>query len=58
MRRYLPFLLLAVIAIVACSSAGSKAAKPDSRLTGAYMRPAQQGWYFVHLQGPPGTIGY
>lgn len=58
MRRYLPFALLSVIAVVACSSAGSMAAKPDPRLAGAYMRPAQDGWYLVHLQGPPGTIGY
>ncbi|TAN20846.1 MAG: peptidase C45 [Acidobacteria bacterium] len=58
MRRYLPLLLLGVIAVVACSSAGSKAAKPDPRLAGAYMKPAQDGWYLVHLQGTPSDIGF
>ncbi|MGH9468247.1 MAG: C45 family autoproteolytic acyltransferase/hydrolase [Terriglobales bacterium] len=58
MRRFLGFFLLALLAVVACSSAGVDAAAPDARLAGAYMRPAQQGWYFVHLQGTPSDIGF
>ncbi|MGH9414029.1 MAG: C45 family autoproteolytic acyltransferase/hydrolase [Terriglobales bacterium] len=58
MRRYLAFLLLGLVALVACSSSGSKAAKPDPRLAGAYLKPAHDGWYLVHLQGTPGDIGF
>ncbi|MGH9414549.1 MAG: C45 family autoproteolytic acyltransferase/hydrolase, partial [Terriglobales bacterium] len=58
MRRYLAFLLLGLVATVVATSPGSKAAKPDPRLAGAYMKPAQDGWYLVHLQGTPGDIGF
>lgn len=58
MRKTLGMLLLAALAAVACSSAGSKVAAPDARLAGAYRRAPQNNWIFVHLQGTPGTIGF
>lgn len=30
----------------------------DSRLEGAFRKPANAGWTFVHLEGTPASIGY
>src|ERR1051325_7932613 len=30
----------------------------DARLKKAFRRPAQNGWFFVHLEGGPAEIGY
>lgn len=30
----------------------------DARLRGAFRRPEQKGWTFVHLEGTPGEIGF
>lgn len=59
MRRYLGFLLAAAVIMVACTSSGSKpAAATDPRLEGAFMRPPQDNWTLVHLQGTPSQIGF
>ncbi len=33
-------------------------APADARLKGAFRRPAQDGWTFVHLEGTPAEIGF
>ncbi|MGN6593939.1 MAG: C45 family autoproteolytic acyltransferase/hydrolase [Terriglobales bacterium] len=58
MRRYLGFLLLALVAGVACNTKGSGPSQPDPRLAGAYVRPPQDNWIVVHLQGTPSQIGF
>lgn len=32
--------------------------RADSRLKGAFRRPARNGWTFVHLEGKPAEIGF
>lgn len=60
MRSGLGLGLLALVALISCSSAPSTvaAAHPDARLEGSYRKPAQNNWIFVHLQGTPGQIGF
>ncbi len=49
------------LALAGCSPSASGAtaesAPSDPRLSGAY-RFERNGWIFVHLQGPPDTLGY
>src|SRR6185312_8809658 len=33
-------------------------AAKDARLEGSFRRPKHNGWIFVHLTGPPSSIGY
>jgi hypothetical protein len=33
-------------------------ATPDSHMKGAFRKPAQNGWVFVHLEGSPSEIGF
>ena len=49
-----------VVAIVLVFGLGVRAAQPqaDARLAGAYRKPAENGWIFVHLQGTPAQVGY
>ncbi|MGH9478931.1 MAG: C45 family autoproteolytic acyltransferase/hydrolase, partial [Terriglobales bacterium] len=55
---------LALIAMVACTMSPEAAPGPThdphipARLAGSYMRPAVNGWLFVHLQGTPSDIGF
>lgn len=46
------FLLATVLPIV------PKDAPPDPRLKGAFRKPEQNGWAFVHLEGTPSEIGF
>jgi len=65
MRRFSTVLVSLLLAGVAASPLGSNT-KPgskqdganDSRLTGAFRRPADHGWTFVHLAGTPSAIGF
>jgi len=52
-RRAVP---LAILFLVAALS--PQGAEPDARLKGAFRKPAQNGWIFVHLEGKPLDIGY
>ena len=36
----------------------SRAATPEAELKGAFRRPENNGWTFVHLQGTPHEIGF
>jgi len=64
MRRYACLLLVLTFAAVstlgfaANNKSGKGQAASDPRLEGAYRRPANHGWTFVHLAGTPGQIGF
>ncbi len=65
MRRCALFGCMLWITVSATAFAGNarklgsaQAASTDSRLAGAYRRPANNGWIFVHLTGAPSAIGY
>jgi hypothetical protein len=42
----------------AALAAGSRSKQTDARMRGAYRRPAENGWTYVHLEGAPGDVGY
>jgi len=62
MRRLAVALSIIVITTSALSfGASAKAAAQapaDSHLKGAFRRPPQDGWTFVHMEGSPAEIGY
>lgn len=35
-----------------------QAGNTDQRLQGAFRKPAENGWIFIHLQGGPAAMGY
>jgi hypothetical protein len=47
-----------VLLIAAALSVLSREPQADPRLKGAFRRPAQNGWTFVHLEGTPAQIGF
>jgi hypothetical protein len=55
-RRTTLVLSLAVLAAAWLSAACG--APADPRLKGAYRRPPQDGWIFVHLEGTPARVGF
>jgi hypothetical protein len=60
-RIILLCLLLAGVAgnaLGAPKSRSKQDAANDPRLAGAFRRPAEHGWTFVHLAGSPSTIGF
>jgi hypothetical protein len=61
MRRWvvvLAALVLAGIALSVSSASALRAGAPDAALKGAFRRPENNGWTFVHLQGTPHEIGF
>lgn len=50
----MPACFLAALAVTLLS----REPQSDARLKGAFRRPEQNGWIFVHLEGPPAQIGY
>jgi Phospholipase B len=62
-RRLLCVLTIALLAATGCGRPSARqqssrpSAAPDVRLAGSY-RFDRNGWIFVHLEGPPATIGY
>ena len=61
MRRWLvvlAVLVLAGIGLSFSSASALRAGAPQSELKGAFRRPANNGWTFVHLQGTPHEIGF
>src|SRR5271165_3325355 len=55
MRRF--YLAVLILALAPMAHA-AKIPDTDSRLKGAYRRPPQDGWTYVHLEGTPSQIGY
>jgi len=60
MRRGLAVLAGVVTAIVLSSSTGFllRASSPNPELKGAFRRPQNNGWTYVHLQGTPHQVGF
>ncbi len=58
MRRFFALSVFAALVIGASLLFLSAAPQRDTRLNGAYRKPAQNGWTYVHLQGTPAEIGY
>lgn len=46
----LPFLL--------CLAYGARDPQLPSRMKGAFRKPAEKGWTYVHLEGTPAEVGY
>src|SRR5271163_2818359 len=55
MRRIV-FLLASLF--VAASALPVFAQGTDARLKGAFRRPVQNGWTYVHLEGSPAELGF
>ena len=50
--------LLAGVAFVLAMAFAARQPQADSRLKGAFRKPAENGWTYVHLEGSPGDIGF
>jgi len=50
------FIVVSVLFVVAAAFQGIQS--QDPRLEKAFRKPGQNGWIFVHLQGPPRQIGF
>jgi len=57
MRRT-TLLTASLVLLVGCLSLFAHPAKPDAHLKGAFRKPAQNGWLFVHLEGSPFDVGF
>ena len=57
MRR-IAFLLASVAFVVGSLPLLSQGAMPDPHMKGAFRRPVQSGWIYVHLEGSPFDIGF
>jgi hypothetical protein len=49
---------LAGVAFVFAIAYAARQPQADSRLKGAFRKPAENGWTYVHLEGTPAEIGY
>jgi len=61
MRRYfitLTAFVLTAMSLSLSSSSSSQAGTTQDELKGAFRRPENNGWTFVHLQGTPHQIGF
>ncbi len=57
MRR-IALILASLVLVATTLPLVPKEAKTDPRLKGAFRKPAQNGWTFVHLAGTPSEIGF
>ena len=57
MRR-IAMILAALMVLTGALPVISKDAHSDPRLKGAFRKPVQNGWTFVHLEGTPSEIGF
>jgi len=55
MSKRVSMVCLAVVALFPLLAA---APAPDPRLSGAFRKPAENGWTFVHLEGDPYRVGF
>jgi hypothetical protein len=51
-------LLIALPLLAVSAFSAATAPMADPRLKGAYRKPAENGWTFVHLEGAPAEIGF
>ncbi len=57
MRRF-ALLLFSLILTAGSLCPRSQEVKPDAHMKGAFRKPAQNGWIFVHLEGAPFDLGF
>ena len=57
MRRIV-FLFASVALVAGSLPLFSGEVKPDAHLKGAFRKPAQNGWIYVHLEGSPFDVGF
>jgi Phospholipase B len=57
MRR-IALILAGLVLVTTVLPLAPKGSEPDPRLKGAFRKPAQNGWTFVHLEGTPSEIGF
>jgi len=57
MRR-IAFLLASLVLVAGSLPLYAQQMKPDAHMKGAFRKPAQNGWTFVHLEGTPFDMGF
>ena len=57
MRR-IAFLLASLVLAAGSLPLYPQQVKPDAHMKGAFRKPAQNGWIFVHLEGTPFDMGF
>lgn len=57
MRRFVWFSTSLLFA-ASCLPLYSQQANPATHLKGAFRKPPQNGWIFVHLEGSPFDVGF
>jgi hypothetical protein len=57
-RKLISISVFAALVVLAVSLVARPAPTQDARLKGAYRKPADNGWTYIHLQGTPSEIGY
>jgi hypothetical protein len=58
LMRRIALILASLVLVATTLPLVPKDAKTDPRLNGAFRKPAQNGWTFVHLEGTPSEIGF
>lgn len=58
LMRRIALILAGLVLVATTLPLVPKDARTDSRLKGAFRKPAQNGWTFVHLEGTPSEIGF
>src|SRR5271157_867486 len=57
MRRF-TLLLAGLVLVAAALPVYPRQVKPNAHMKGAFRKPAQNGWVFVHLEGTPLDMGF
>ena len=57
LKRILPALAVVLFVAYAFMAYGARD-QASGRIKGAFRKPAENGWTYVHLEGAPGDIGY
>jgi hypothetical protein len=58
LMRRIALILASLVLVATTLPLVPKQANTDARLKGAFRKPAQNGWTFVHLEGTPSKIGF
>src|ERR1035441_8232231 len=53
-----PIKLLPAVIVVLFLAHAAREPQNSARMKGAFRRPAENGWTYVHIEGSPGEIGY
>jgi len=58
----LSFLRFGIACLAGCAlliqASPARSDSPDARLRGSFLKPAENGWTFVHLEGNPSAVGF